>query len=86
LNKSNYDKIFKSMGRDKTILEGHKNRIESLVLLPDGTMLSADYNILKFWNPDDCQCIGTVEEGVDVDINSVILLPEWKLATCSRSV
>jgi WD40 repeat protein len=71
------------MGRDKTILEGHKNSIESLVLLPDGTMLSADYNILKFWNADDCQCIGTIEE--DVDINSVILLPEWKFATCSPS-
>jgi hypothetical protein len=40
------------MGRDKTILEGHKH-IGSLALLPDGTILSADHNILKFWNPDN---------------------------------
>jgi WD40 repeat protein len=83
LNSLNYNKVFKSMGRNKTTLKGHKNSIESLILLPDGTMLSADYNILKFWNPDNCQCIGTIQD--DIDINSVILLPEWKLATCSRS-
>jgi hypothetical protein len=36
--------------------------------------------MLKFWNPDNCQCIATIEE--DMIISSVILLPEWKLATC----
>jgi WD40 repeat protein len=74
-----YDKIFKSMGRDKTILE-HKYSISSLVLLPDGTILAAECIMLKFWNPDNCQCIGTVNE--DISIRSVILLPEWKFAIC----
>jgi WD40 repeat protein len=82
LNILNYDKIFKSIGRDKTILEGHKYSVDSLVLLPDGTILSAEYNMLKFWNPDTCKCIGSIEEK-DTIIRSVIILPEWKLATCS---
>jgi WD40 repeat protein len=80
LNILNYDKIFKLMGRNKIILEGHINYIESLILLPDGTMLSAEYEMLKFWNPDECECIGTIKE--DVYMRSVILLPEWKLGIC----
>jgi hypothetical protein len=48
LNILNYDGIFKSMGRDKAILEGHKYSINSLLLLPVGTILSAEYNKLKF--------------------------------------
>jgi WD40 repeat protein len=78
LNILSYDKIFKSMGRDKTILEGHEDSLKSLALLPDGTLLSADYSMLKFWNPVNGKCIGTVKE--HIIIRCVILLPEWKLA------
>jgi WD40 repeat protein len=81
LNILNYDKIFKSIGRVKSILRGHEHSVDSLVLLPDATILSAEYNMLKFWNPDNYECIGSNEEE-DTIIRSVIILPEWKLATC----
>jgi hypothetical protein len=68
------------MGRSQTILEGKEYSVDSLALLPDGTILSAEYNMLKFWNPDNCECIGSIEE--DVVSESVILLPECKLAVC----
>jgi WD40 repeat protein len=82
LNILNYDKVFKSMGRDKTILE-HRNPIECLVLLPNGTILAAEYEMLKFWNLDNGKCIGIIEE--DVYIRSITLLPEWKFAICLPS-
>jgi WD40 repeat protein len=83
LNILSYDKIFKSMGRDKTILTGHEDSITSLALLPDGTILSAGSRMLKFWNPVNGKCIGTIKE--DIGIRSVILLSEWKLAISSPS-
>jgi hypothetical protein len=76
LNILRFKKIFKSMGRDKTTLEGPKHYVKNLVLLPDGTILSAGHYILKFWNPDNCQCIATIEE--NKAIRSLITLPERK--------
>jgi hypothetical protein len=83
LNILSYDKIFKSIGRGKTILKGHEDNVNSLALLQDGTILSAGLYMLKFWNPDNCQCIGTIKE--EFGIRSLILLPEWKLAICLPS-
>jgi WD40 repeat protein len=83
LNILTYDKIFRSVWRDGIILTGHVDSIKRLALLPDGTILSSGPRMLKFWNPVNDKCIGTVEEYISM--SSVILLPQWKLAISSCS-
>jgi WD40 repeat protein len=71
------------MRRDKTTVEGLKDSVDSLALLPDGTILSAQYSVLNLWNLVNGKCIGTIKE--NEVIRSVILLPEWKIAISSSS-
>jgi WD40 repeat protein len=82
LYKLDYQKIFKSLGVNKTILDEHTDYINALTLLPNNKLaaVSNDWE-LKFWDLNEYKCIKTLEE--NCKINSVISLPELKIAASS---
>jgi WD40 repeat protein len=77
-----WENIFKSMGQATTILKGHTNQINSLTSCGDNNIISASWDkTLKIWNANSNICIQTLEGSKSIE--SVIILPNDKIASCS---
>jgi WD40 repeat protein len=77
-----YKKVYKSMGRTKTILDGHTDKINSFAILPNGNIASAffDYNIIVW---DLTHNKFTKLTGHDSPVLSLIILNNGNIASCS---
>jgi WD40 repeat protein len=79
-----YAKIYKSIGRTKTTLEGHTHAINSLAILPNGNIASAssDNNIIVWFLTHNYH---TKLIGHDNFVHSLISLGNGNLASCSNN-
>jgi WD40 repeat protein len=79
----NYKSIFKSIGKNKTILKAHNSMIYSLSLLPNDHIVSASWDrTIKIWDINNKTCIKTISD--EASVRSVILFPNGYLASCSN--
>jgi WD40 repeat protein len=80
-----FEKRLEKLGKNKSLLIGHKNKVNSLAILQDGNIISAsDDKTLKVWDIKTLQCIFTIED--DSMINSVIVLNDGTIVYCTYSI
>jgi WD40 repeat protein len=77
-----YAKIYKSMGRTKTTLEGHTDIINSLAILPNGNIASASWDKkIIVWDLTYNYYSKLI--GHNSSVNSLIILGNGNIASCS---
>ena len=65
-------------------IDEHQESVFSLILLPDGRMVSASEDrTLKIWDNKNYQCIKTLT-GHKTSVNAVILLADSKIASAAN--
>jgi hypothetical protein len=85
LNMITYEQIFKSMGKNKSILTGHNYLIADIALLPNNQIITASRDeILKIWDLNTKECIKTLKEDKKQAIKSLITLTGDYIAYCTR--
>jgi WD40 repeat protein len=63
LNLITYEQVFKSMGKNKSILSAHQYLIAGIALLPSNQIITASRDeILKIWDLNTKECIKTLKE------------------------
>jgi WD40 repeat protein len=78
----NYDKIFRSIGRCKKVIEGHEASISSLQLLPNNTLASASWSgEIKLWDLSTYECIKSL--GQKSSVRLILHMPNGNIVTCS---
>jgi WD40 repeat protein len=80
LSISNYKDMFKSIGKNKIILEGNENWIRSAIVFSENLIIlcSFDSKTLRVWNIDNLKCSATIKE--ETYIGSLLKLPDGNLA------
>jgi WD40 domain-containing protein len=64
----------------RSLLEGHKNRIHSLMALPNGLLVSGAHDeTIKIWNIKTAECIRTLQ--ANDPVCAVVTLPDGKFAS-----
>jgi hypothetical protein len=82
----NFQAIYKSIGKTKTSLVGHKLTPSSIALMPDGNVISVSKDkTLKLWDINNNTCIGTVSAFVELVDVSLLVLSDSTVITCSRN-
>jgi WD40 repeat protein len=82
----NFEKMFKSIGKNRIILKGHESWITSAILLSENLMLSSSNdNTLRVWNINNYSCVATIQE--ETYMNSLLKLPDGNIAlACSLAI
>jgi WD40 repeat protein len=80
-----YLSIYRSMGRTKHKLDGHKDGVMYLALIKDNLLLSAGIfdKALKVWDITTYQCIKSLQE--EEQIRAITILPYSNITTSSVS-
>jgi WD40 repeat protein len=77
--------MFRSMGRTKHKLDGHKDGVSCLALIKENLLISAgEYDkTLKVWDITTYQCIKSLQ--VEEPITTITILPDRNIAASSMS-
>jgi WD40 repeat protein len=81
LKKLTHENIFKTIGKNKTILENHKHKITQLILLEDSLLSLSKGGEILFWDLNSHICYKSLLEPT---VGLALILPNGCIATCSK--
>jgi WD40 repeat protein len=85
LRSLNFEAIYRSIGKTTTHLVGHKHTPLSVVLMPDGNVISVSNIAFKLRDINNYTCIRTVRTFVELVDVSLLVLSDITVITCSQN-